>query len=238
MQLPVSIIIPTLNEEKYLPRLLTSIRNQSRQPTEIIVADAHSEDKTREIAMSFHCKIVPGGKLTFARNSGAKHAKAPILLFLDSDSVLPPKFLEKAIPEFIERGLSISSCYLTPDTNTFVDRLGTFLANGYYKLTESVRAHGNGCCLLATKEIHDKISGFDEEVVLAEDQDYVLRAAKVGKYGFLRSTPVITSTRRFNEDGKIMTSFKYIYMEIYILLYGKMTKSPFSFSWGKHKKTP
>ncbi|MEN6592532.1 MAG: glycosyltransferase family A protein, partial [Methanobacterium sp.] len=57
----ISIIIPTYNEEEYLPYLLESIKRQDFTDYEVIVADAHSTDKTREIAKSFGAKIVDGG---------------------------------------------------------------------------------------------------------------------------------------------------------------------------------
>ena len=43
-----SIIIPTYNEEEYLPILLDSIKEQDFSDYEVIVADANSTDKTRE----------------------------------------------------------------------------------------------------------------------------------------------------------------------------------------------
>ena len=46
----VSVIIPTLNSEKYLKNTLESIRNQPYSNIEILVVDNHSTDNTREIA--------------------------------------------------------------------------------------------------------------------------------------------------------------------------------------------
>ena len=51
----ISIIIPTYNEEEYLPVLLDSIKKQSYTDYEIIVADANSTDRTREIAEEYGC---------------------------------------------------------------------------------------------------------------------------------------------------------------------------------------
>ena len=51
----LSIVIPTYNEEEYLPKLLESIKMQSYSDYEIIVADANSNDKTREIAEECGC---------------------------------------------------------------------------------------------------------------------------------------------------------------------------------------
>ena len=71
----LSIIIPTYNEEEYLPVLLDSIKSQSFDDYEIIVADANSTDKTREIAESYGCIVVAGGLPAVGRNNGAKIAK-------------------------------------------------------------------------------------------------------------------------------------------------------------------
>ena len=57
----LSIVIPALNEEKYLPLLLESIKRQSFFDYEIILADAGSKDKTIEIAKKYNCVIVGGG---------------------------------------------------------------------------------------------------------------------------------------------------------------------------------
>lgn len=72
----LSIIIPTLNEEKYLLILLSEIRKQNFIDYEIIVADAVSEDRTIEIARSFNCNIIKGGLPAKGRNEGTKLPKA------------------------------------------------------------------------------------------------------------------------------------------------------------------
>ena len=49
----LSIIIPAYNEERYLPKLLNCIKKQTYRDYEVIVADANSKDKTRQIAKKF-----------------------------------------------------------------------------------------------------------------------------------------------------------------------------------------
>ena len=91
----LSCIIISYNEEKYLPTLLNSLRMQTFQNFEIIVADNNSTDKTREIAESYGCKVVKGGTWSTGRNRGAKHAKGKYLLFMDSDCYIPKNFLKQ-----------------------------------------------------------------------------------------------------------------------------------------------
>ena len=59
---PISIVIPTYNEEKMLPRLLKSIESQEFVPHEIIVADSpRTTDRTKEIAKEHGVILVEGG---------------------------------------------------------------------------------------------------------------------------------------------------------------------------------
>jgi glycosyltransferase involved in cell wall biosynthesis len=96
----LSIIIPSYNEEKYLPKLLKSIKKQDFKDYEIIVADNNSKDNTRQIALSYGAQIVDGGRPATARNNGVKVAKGDYLLFLDADTILPQHCLSKALNQF------------------------------------------------------------------------------------------------------------------------------------------
>ncbi len=53
----ISIIIPAYNEERFLPRLLESIKKQEFRDYEVIVADNHSEDRTTEIAQQYAINV-------------------------------------------------------------------------------------------------------------------------------------------------------------------------------------
>lgn len=236
MNVPVSIVIPTLNEEKYLPSLLRSIKDQTASPFEVIVADANSTDATRKIALSFGCKITKGGPLPKGRNNGAKIAKSDILLFLDSDNILPKTFLEKTVAEFQKRNLDVASCFGYVASPTLMSSVGEILTNFYFKKTEKIRPHVYGFCIFSNKKIHEKINGFDESIILGEDLDYALRASKKGVYRFLLSEKLPISMRRYEEEGKLITALKYILIGIHLILFGPIRKQIFPFAWGKHYK--
>lgn len=94
----VSINIPTYNSEKTLEKTLESVKNQTYQNIEIIIIDSYSKDKTIKIAKKYDCKVVMcNGGLLEARIKGAKKSKGKYILFLDSDQILKPTTMEKAV---------------------------------------------------------------------------------------------------------------------------------------------
>jgi len=98
----VSVVIPTLMEEEYLPKLLETIRNQTYQPIEIVVADSSpppSSDKTLEICQVYKARyvFVPKLNLPHARNVGAMEAQGEILVFVDADCLFTPTYIQDVV---------------------------------------------------------------------------------------------------------------------------------------------
>src|SRR3989338_341684 len=110
----LSIIIPTLNEEKYLAKLLDSIKNQGFKDYEIIVADNNSKDKTRQTAKKYGCRVVDGGKPPIARNNGAKAAKGNLLFFIDADCIIGNDFFKESLYEIKRKSLDVAGCCVWP----------------------------------------------------------------------------------------------------------------------------
>ncbi len=233
----LSIIIPTLNEENYLPSLLDSIKEQDFDGEyEIIVADAGSEDKTIEIAKGSGCKVVKGGLPAIGRNEGAKKSSGDLLLFLDADVTLPKGFIEKTLKEFKERNLDVATFCLEPKTKR---RAKKFLFNFFYNwpilVFEKLLAHGSQA-ILTKKDIFQKLGGFDEEIKFSEDHSFVRKSKKIGNFGILRSVKVLSSLRRFEKDGWILTYLKYIFAEIHMIIFGDIKKEIFNYRFGHYKK--
>lgn len=227
MKLPISIIIPTFNEEKYLPNLLKSIKNQTIQPKEIIVVDAYSLDSTRFVAKDFGCKVVDGGLPAKARNNGAKHATQPLLLFLDADVTLPSKFLEKTVLEMQDRKLDIASCFIRPMSPLKRDHIMQNFVNYYLRFTRKFHPHIPGCCIFVNKSLHSKIKGFNESVSSAEDHDYVKRAKNHGKFGYLRAYKLPISVRRLTKEGRLKIALRYIAIELHLIFLGEVKQNIF-----------
>lgn len=231
MKLPISIIIPTFNEERYLPKLLMSLRSQTVSPTEVIVTDAFSIDNTRKIAKSFGCKIVNGGLPAQARNNGVKIATQSMLLFLDADVVLPTSFLERTIEEMNRRNLDITSCFVTPRSPLKLDKILHQFANHYMRLTQKFHPHIPGCCIFIKRQLHQIIGGFDESILLAEDHDYVRRAKKAGKFAYLRCYKIPISVRRLSKEGRFKLALRYIAIELHLIFVGRIKKNIFNYQF-------
>jgi len=226
----ISIIIPTLNEENYLPILLSEIKKQNFKDYEIIIADAGSKDKTVEIAKSFGCKIIKGGLPAKGRNEGARVAKGDILLFIDADNIfLPQGFLENLVLEFERRNLGLASFPIYPKGN-FLDKFFYFLYYKFVKLFQNFSGFAFNSIIIR-KEVFEKVGGFDETLFFAEDQDLAQRASKIAKFGFIETEPVLTSWRRFKKDGQLKTYFKYLLASFYILLFGPIRRKIFEYKF-------
>src|ERR1700733_1441864 len=99
-----SIVIPARNEEKNLPRLLTSIAASSTRPLEVIVVDDASTDRTASVAQSFGAKVLASTSLpagwtgkSWACHQGATQAMGDLLLFLDADTYFVSGGLDRVI---------------------------------------------------------------------------------------------------------------------------------------------
>ena len=88
LQDKITIVVPCKNEENYIAHLLMHLRQQDIGKTRIIIADC-STDNTRKVIQvmkgELNVEVIEGGQVSFAKNSGAKLATTPYILFIDSD---------------------------------------------------------------------------------------------------------------------------------------------------------
>lgn len=198
----ISVIIPTLNEEQYLPLLLEALKSQTYQDFEIIVADANSRDATRQKAIEYGAIVVAGGRPGIGRNNGVKASKGDLILFLDADINFHETFLEEIITEFNDRKLDIATSGVSKKVkNKFAKTV--YMLGG---VSDNIRQYtskpiGTGACILLKRAVFDDLKGFDEEKELQEDWDFLQRAVKKGYKFRILKNEIDVSTRRFDNVG-------------------------------------
>ncbi len=231
----VSIIIPTLNEAAYLPGLLNALSGQTRLPDEIIVADAGSVDGTAELARRCGARVVRGGMPGVGRNAGARAAMGDVFLFFDADVLPPPDFVERALDEFAREGYAVATCPIAALGGDLVDRIIIQATNLYLQVVQPISPRAPGFCILACREVHQAIDGFDESLKMSEDHDYVRRASQYGEFGVLTSTRIPVSMRRLEKEGLTRLALKYLWCEMYALAGKPVRSTPFEYEFGTHR---
>lgn len=226
----ISIITPAYNEEGYLPKLLSCIKRQSYKDYEIIVADAGSKDRTREIAKKCGCAVVRGGLPAVGRNNGAKAAKGDILLFLDADAQFNKDFLKNSISEMEKRRLDAAGCYIMPLSGNITDKIFFSIFNLWIFINQFFYPNASGSGIFCKKWLHEKVRGFDETIKLSEDMDYVRRCGKYGKFRILKSARSYVAMRRFEKEGRLKLGFKLLLSAFYRLFFGEIRSDIFKYN--------
>ncbi len=201
----ISVIIPTLNEEKYLKRCLFSLRDQDFDGRyEIIVGDSYSEDNTLEIAKKYADKIVlvdKRGSASYGRNAGAKVSKGKILVFLDADTYVSRNFLSEISRTFEDKEVVAATGPAFFDHEKFITK--QYFAIDLFKfLIKIKKPFFSGVFTVVRRDIFFQIGGWPEDVFPGEEIEFSRKLWKVkGKFVWLKDVFVLVSSRRLKEFG-------------------------------------
>jgi glycosyltransferase involved in cell wall biosynthesis len=226
------VIIPTLNEAALLPGLLDRLDQQSLRDFEVIVADAGSTDGTRDICRAHDVIVTEGGMPGVGRNRGAAIARGERLFFFDADVLPPADFLQKALDEMDAQGIRLATCWFQPDSDNPIDKLLFELANQFVKLSLHTDPHAGGFAIFVDRALFERVGGFDETLRLAEDHDFVKRAAAHAPLHMLESTEIRMSVRRLEKDGRFSYTAKCLQVELHRLFKGEVTDDIVDYQFG------
>jgi glycosyltransferase involved in cell wall biosynthesis len=203
----VSIVIPALNEEKYLPKLLDSLSAQKTKfKYEIIVADGYSEDNTVKIAKKAGAKVVMEHNRSAAweRNAGAKIASGDIIAFVDSDTIVPKDWVERIGSEFENSKdvVMVYGCAYLLEESKLMNSLVLFSTKLFISILSFFGIHNApGFNMAVRKDIYNKCGGFDTSLFTAEDLDLAKKMSVFGKIKFVPDLIVWVSARRIKKWG-------------------------------------
>ncbi len=209
----ISIIIPTLNEEKTIGNTLESLRRLSYCDYEIIISDGKSKDRTIEIAKKYGAKIIIYKGATRqtiggGRNLGASIASGEFFVFLDADVIIPDinNFFTKAINIFKNQkelvGLTVCIKVL-PELETLPDRVIFSMINYLNFFLNNVFHWGNagGEFQMIRASVFRKLKGYNKKLVAGEDNDMFQRLTREGKTRIEMSPKVMHTGRRAHKIG-------------------------------------
>ncbi len=208
-----SVIIPAHNEEKYISACLESVKLAGQEAAgsrvQIIVVANRCTDKTAEIAEKFGAQVIDNQDkcISIIRNTGVRAAEGDIIVTIDADSRMTKGSLQE-IAEILESGK-----YVGGGTRSKFDRIslgilcsGAYVAVNLIPIMWKNKAALSGGMFWCYKRDFEKIGGFDESLISLEDMDFAARLNKLGvsrgqKYGTLKKSYILTSSRKFDEFG-------------------------------------
>ncbi len=238
-----SIIIPALNEEFYIVKLLQCLEKQTYKNFEVIVCDGASDDKTVKVSRDFSNKL-PGltvvasdkRNLSYQRNLGAKKATGSYLVFFDADVAIPQDYLEKIYRVIKDSNAKFLTTWMRGNIDRIPYPLMMVLAN---LIVEILRLIGKpfacGPNIVVRSDAFSKVGGFRQDLAMSEDHDLSVRLDKAGyKLKILRSPRLVYSLRRMRTEGFFEVMRKYIIAFIYFIFKGPMIKKYYKYQMGGH----
>lgn len=224
-----SIVMCSLNEEKFIERALKSIQEQNiikeyPEKFEFLLIDSHSEDRTVEIAKKYSWKVIdaPRGKLT-ARDIGFKEAKGKIVVSVDCDTYYPPNYVNLVLRWFNDPDVVavVTPRLVDPEENVLAAGLSVWmsLADVGPLLLGGMRAPGQGIALY--RQAYFDAGGFNlnidqlnvHEMVREEEIGFAARLRRLGRVPVDWQAPCFTSLRRVTVIGLLKGKEYKSYME-------------------------
>lgn len=208
----ISIIIPAYNEQGYIGKTVSNIFNDKRNDLikEVIVVDGGSNDNTVDEARSAGAAVISGKKKGRAAqmNQGASIAIAPVLHFIHADSITPQGFPADII-NAVNNGF-VSGCF-----RLAFDHKHWFLkANCWFTRFDINAFHYGDQSLFVTRDVFEKVNGFNENFIVFEDIDMIRRIRKHANFKIM-SNRIITSARKYIDNGVYKMQMVFYLMYIF-----------------------
>lgn len=207
MNYKVAVVIPTLNEEKFIARCLDSVIGQSYpfEDMDVMVVDGGSKDRTKDIVEEYKRKYQnirfinnPGKIQSIAFNIGVKSSDAPYIVRLDAHATYNHRYIEKCIekfsanaeilgcaPEFV--GNVGGVCSIRPQHSGLIAESSAILNQSRFGIGGAAFRVGASAGFVDTvpfgcfpRKVLDKVGGMREDLPRGEDNEFNSRIRKAG----------------------------------------------------------
>lgn len=208
----ISIVIPILNEEANIGKLLQHLLDHSyaENIADIIVVDGGSTDNSEVLVRQFKNVVLLNSEKGRAKqmNLGANSATGSILYFLHADS-FPPKQFDQLIINEVKKG-HLAGCFrMKFDSNHWWLKLAGWLTQFSWRA-----CRGGDQSQFITKDLFYKIGGFNEILMVYEDNDLINKLYEMNQFVVIQEW-LSTSARRYETNGiwKLQYHFWMIYVK-------------------------
>ena len=207
-----TIIIPTLNEELYLPLLLEDLSKQTYEDFEVIHVDGESEDKTTQVASKFKNKLNINSiqtdirNVSHQRNLGIEHATGTWIIFMDADNRLPSYFLDGIRYRLAKKpNTELFTTWVSIDNEKTLNQPIQKTINFGLEIGKIVGKEWSfGALIGAKKSILSKEFWFDKNQKVGEDGLFVKKLIDTKHtFSIFRDPKYIYSVRRLDSEGTI-----------------------------------
>ena len=199
MNYEVAIIIPTLNEERFISRCLNSIIKQTYEfeKMDVMIIDGGSNDKTKDIVAEYqkshqNIRFIENKKKiqSVAFNIGLKKSTAPYIIRLDAHAEYDSKYIFLCIENLKQdekRGNVGGRCNILPfnqsiwaQTNAILNHSRFGIGGAAFRVSNE--AHNTDSVPFGAfpRKIIEKIGGMREDLPRGEDNEYNSRIRKAG----------------------------------------------------------
>ena len=219
----VSVIVPVLNSEATIRDLLESLIrvDYDEGKLEVIFVDGGSTDKTREIIQEYPVKLILESRrgLNLARNVGFKSSQGDILLFTDSDCVVPTDWARRMVRNFEEAEVGCVGGSTSRHKDSFLSKyaddslmpvLRKFKKREVLENVEPPLRYPAGCNMAFRRSAVEEVNGFDEEIHHGFDEDELVeRICNAGYRMVLDPETVIEHQYRGTFASFLKRTFNY-----------------------------
>jgi glycosyltransferase involved in cell wall biosynthesis len=172
------------------------------RPSEIIVVDNDSQDRTKQISVAFGANVVSEREhnISKVRNAGAEHSMGDVLIFIDADTLVPENLFQKILT-VMEDGRCYGGAVAVEYPEFHRKWMKYYLAG--WKFWGAVFNMAQGAAQFCRKSAFAELNGYDQTIFMGEDVEFYWRLSKFAKRSkgylqFVEHPRVITSARRFD----------------------------------------
>ena len=199
----ISIVIPALNEERFILDCLASLEKQDWQgEREIIVVDNGSTDRTAAVASNRGARVIscPTKGVSYARQAGAEQASGEIVAQADADTIYPEGWLTGIAGHFSRHpdssALSGRYDYVDPARWAPLERAFRRLINGIGQGLFRRPLWVSGANFAFRRNAFVQAHGYDPRSYQPDQWGIARRLSRFGRVDYDEHSVVVTSSRR------------------------------------------